>query len=66
MGSHPITVTRTRDRHELKERTKTNIKRVIPMNGLTKQTLLKVFKSRTLETPFVFLNRDGSVIARIT
>lgn len=61
-GTNTITVTRTRDRHELKERTKTNIKRVIPMNGITKDTLLKVFMSRTHDVPFVFLNKDGRPI----
>lgn len=57
-----ITITRTRDRHELKERTKTNLIRVIPMNDIVKQTLHNIFLSRKSDIKFVFLRNDGAPI----
>ncbi len=57
-----ITVTRTRDKYELKERTKTKLKRVIPMNEITKATLLNLFKNRTNENNLVFLKKNGEPI----
>lgn len=57
-----ITVTRTRDKYELKERTKTNLKRVIPMNELTRMTLLDLFKNRKSAVNLVFLKKNGEVL----
>lgn len=58
-SSNTITVTRTRDRHEIKERTKTNIRRVIPMNEIAKATLLSLFSSSQSE--FVFLQNSEPI-----
>lgn len=52
-----ISITRTRDRDELKERTKTNVIRVIPINSLVKTTLLKLFNCRT-DSNYVFLDKN--------
>lgn len=63
--SNTITVTRTRDRRELKERTKTNVVRVIPMNVIVKMTLLSLFKKRiekSISSNFVFLNMEGNPV----
>lgn len=57
-----ITITRTRDKYELKERTKTKLKRVIPMNGMVKATLLNLFKKRTSDNKLVFLKASGEPI----
>jgi integrase len=57
-----ITVTRTRDKYELKERTKTKMKRVIPMNELTKSVLLQLFKARGSDQKLVFLKKSGEPI----
>lgn len=57
-----ITVTRTRDRHGLKERTKTGIKRVIPMNAITKATLLKLFKLQNGSSKYVFTGSESNPI----
>ena len=57
-----ITITRTRDKYELKERTKTKLKRVLPMNELTKMTLLSLFHKRTTESKLVFLKSSGEAI----
>ncbi|MFN3698190.1 MAG: tyrosine-type recombinase/integrase [Pseudobdellovibrio sp.] len=54
-----ISVTRTRDRHGLKERTKTGIKRVVPMNSITRATLLKVFRFQSGQSKFVFADSKG-------
>ena len=54
-----ITVTRTKDRFELKERTKTNHVRIIPMNEICRATLLKVFKNNSEKSEFVFLDSSG-------
>lgn len=53
-----ITVTRTRDRRELKERSKTNIIRVIPMTAMVKATLLNLSKNNN-GSKFVFLDPKG-------
>lgn len=55
-SANSISVTRTRDRNELKERTKTNLIRVIPMNDLVRMTLLNLFKNRT-DSSFVFMDQ---------
>ena len=60
-SNNSIAVTRTRDRGELKERTKTNIIRIIPMNELVRSTLLNLFKLRT-ESNFVFLGANNQPI----
>jgi integrase len=60
-NSNIITVTRTRDDKEHKERTKTTIIRVVPMTNLVRATLLSLFKSRG-GSEFVFLEPDGSPI----
>lgn len=54
-----ITVTRTRDKYGLKETTKTNLRRVVPMNSLTRACLLKLFNKRT-DSPYVFVREDAS------
>lgn len=57
-----ITITRTRDGYELKERTKTKMKRVVPMNNLVRATLLKLFYSRQSDSALVFLKKNGEPI----
>jgi integrase len=57
-----ITVSRTRDKFELKDTTKTKLKRIIPMNQIVRMTLLKLFQSR-IGSEFVFVNRDDSPIS---
>jgi len=57
-----ITITRTRDKYELKERTKTKLKRVIPMNELTKATLSYLFNSRVNGESLVFLKSDDTPV----
>jgi integrase len=57
-----ITVSRTRDKFELKETTKTKLKRVIPMNSIVRMTLLKLFHNRK-GSEFVFVREDDSPIA---
>ena len=56
-----ITVSRTRDILGLKERTKTKLKRVIPMNPLVRMTLLNLFQSRK-GSDYVFVNEDDTPI----
>lgn len=56
-----ITITRTRDREEFKETTKTNLKRIVPMNQMVKTTLLTLFKNRS-ESNFVFTKQNGEPI----
>ncbi len=56
-----ITVTRTRDQHGLKERTKTNLKRVIPMNDFTRTTLLDLHKRKS-SSDYVFIRPNGDPI----
>lgn len=51
-----ITVTRTKDRFELKERTKTNHVRIIPMNEICRASLLRLFKNNIKGSEFVFLD----------
>lgn len=60
-SNNTISITRTRDRNELKERTKTNVIRVVPMNELVRSTLLKIFKNRTASN-FVFLDHRNEPI----
>lgn len=57
-----ITITRTRNKHGLKDRTKTKLKRVIPMNELVRATLLHIFKNRKNDEQLVFLKRNGEPI----
>lgn len=57
-----ITVTRTRDKYELKQRTKTKIKRVIPMNESTRATLLHLWSNRRGDSDLVFLKKTGEPI----
>lgn len=57
-----ILVTRTRDKYELKDRTKTKLSRRIPMNAITKTMLYDLFKKRTENEKYVFLNKKGSPI----
>lgn len=57
-----ITISRTRDVDGLRERTKTKLKRVIPMNQLVRMTLLKLFQARK-GSEFVFVNEDDSPFA---
>lgn len=54
--ANTIAVTRTRDMFELKERTKTNHVRVIPMTEICRASLLKLFKNKTSGSKYVFLN----------
>lgn len=56
-----ITVTRTRDIHEAKETTKSNLRRVVPMNTLTRAHLLKLFERRT-HAPHVFTKKNEEMI----
>jgi integrase len=56
-----ITISRTRDRSELKETTKTNLKRVIPMNNIVKTTLFNLMKKQ-LNPKFVFCELNGNPI----
>ncbi len=56
-----ITISRTRDVDGLRERTKTKLKRVIPMNQLVRMTLLNLFQSKK-GSEFVFLKEDESPI----
>lgn len=57
-----ITVTRTRDRYELKETTKTNMKRVIPINGIVKRMFMELMKQQK-NPKFVFTELDGTPVA---
>lgn len=57
-----ITVTRTRDKYELKERTKTKLKRVIPMNDLVKSVMLGLFQKRVSDQKLIFLKQNGDPI----
>ncbi len=57
-----ITVSRTRDNYELKETTKTKLKRIIPMNQIVRMTLLKLFQNRK-GSDFVFVSEDNSPIS---
>lgn len=61
-SDNTITVTRTRDKYELKERTKTKLKRVLPMNEITRATLLSLSYKRSSESNLVFLNSSGDAI----
>lgn len=56
-----ITVSRIRDRYGLRETTKTGIVRFVPMNGIVRDTLLKLFKQA--KNDFVFTKSDGSLVA---
>lgn len=56
-----ITVTRTRDRYELKETTKTSMKRVIPINGVVKRIFMELMKKQH-NPKFVFTEPDGSPV----
>lgn len=56
-----LTISRTRDILGLKERTKTKLKRVIPMNQLVRMTLLNIFKSRK-GSDYVFVTENDSPI----
>lgn len=57
-----LTISRTRDQYGLKERTKTNLKRVIPMTPLARAALLNLFNRRTNDSKFVFLKKNGEPI----
>jgi integrase len=52
-----ITVSRTRDIFGLKERKKTKLKRIIPMNQLMRMTFLKLFQGRK-GSDFVFVDEN--------
>jgi integrase len=56
-----ITVSRTRDRFEWKETTKTNSKRIIPMN-LVVRNMLTELRKKQLNPKFVFTEPDGSPV----
>ena len=56
-----ISVTRTRGKNLLQERTKTNIKRVIPMNDYTRAVLLELHKKKS-SSSFVFIRPSGEPI----
>lgn len=56
-----ITISRTRDVDGLRERTKTKLKRVIPMNQLVRMTLLKLFQARK-GSDYIFVKEDDSPI----
>ena len=57
-----ITVTRTRDIGGCKETTKSNRRRVIPMNSVAMACLLKLFKKRTDASAYVFTKNQGELI----
>ncbi len=57
-----ITVSRTRDRFELKERTKTNHIRTIPTNDLSRSILLNLHEENVMGSDFVFLDKKGEPI----
>ena len=57
-----ITVTRTKDRFELKERTKTNHVRIIPMNEICRASLLRLSKNNVNGSSFVFLDSQKQPI----
>jgi integrase len=61
-ADNTIAVTRTRDRYELKQRTKTNIIRILPMNSITRATLLNLAQQNATGSEYVFCNEDGSPI----
>lgn len=61
LALNQITISRTRDVYGLKERTKTNLKRVIPMNQLMRMTFLKLFQERK-GSDYVFVDSDNSPI----
>lgn len=61
LSLNQVTISRTRDNFGLKERTKTKLKRVIPMNQLMRMTFLKLFQSRK-GSEYVFVNQDDSPI----
>lgn len=56
-----ISVTRTRDKSGVRETTKSNLRRIVPMNSVSRACLLKLFKTRTA-SPFVFTKADGEWI----
>lgn len=56
-----IEITRTRDNFETKDRTKTALRRVIPMNSIVRAVLLRRFKDR-ITGSYVFTDKDGSPI----
>jgi integrase len=56
-----ITVSRTRDRYELKETTKTSLKRIIPMNAVVRNMLLGLMKKQ-MNPKFVFTEPDGGPV----
>ncbi len=63
--NNTIAVTRTRDRRELKERTKTNSIRMIPMNSIVKTIMLRLFKDKTSRAQledYVFLDANQNPI----
>lgn len=57
-----LTITRSRNRHGLKDRTKTKLKRIVPMNSLVRATLWHIFQNRKSDEPLVFLKRNGKPI----
>ena len=56
-----LTVSRTRDRFELKETTKTSLKRIIPMNLVVRNMLFELMKKQ-MNSKFVFTEPDGSPV----
>lgn len=59
--NNQIAVTRTRDKFGLKETTKTQIKRFVPMTTEVRATLLGLFKNN-LGSPYVFLESNGEEV----
>lgn len=57
-----IVVSRTRDYRGLKERSKTKIKRVIPMNDVVRLTLVDLYQNRIAGEDLVFLKSNGKPI----
>jgi site-specific recombinase XerD len=51
-----ITVKRVSDRYGVRNRTKTGVIRYVPMNDFLKTYLLKLFQTRSSNSPFVFAN----------
>lgn len=61
-NDNTIAVTRTRDRYGLKQRTKTNIIRVLPMNAITRMTLLNLAQKNHHGSQYVFLGSNDQPI----
>lgn len=61
-AENTIIVSRTRTKSNIIDRTKTKLKRIIPMNGMTRATLLNLFKFRSNDAGIVFLNKNNAAI----